>query len=150
MATLSLFVIAVGVIVSGNSLIEWASDRSGSGLNFRWVWGLIAWLVVMVCALASFAITYYVAPDVQQGLRWIRTGSVVAVVTWLGFTALFSLYVNTLATPKETYGALAGVAIFMLYVYSSAFIVLLGAEVNQVIENWEPEGKDTGEHVAAE
>jgi len=147
-ATLSLFVISVGLIFSGNSLTEWASDQSGSGLKFRWAWGLISWLVVMACALASFALTYYFAPDVQQGLRWIRKGSIVAVVTWLGFTALFSLYVNTLAAPKETYGALAGVAIFMLYAYGSAFIVLLGAEMNQVIENWEPEGKDTGERLA--
>lgn len=147
-ATLSLFVSAVALIVSGTSLIEWASDHSGAGLSLRWVWGLSAWVVVLACALAGFTLTYYFAPDVKQDLRWIRAGSIVAVTTWLGFTVLFSLYVNTLATPKETYGALAGVAIFMLYVYSSAFIVLLGAEMNQVIENWEPEGKDTGDHVA--
>jgi len=149
-ATLSLFVVTVGLVLSGNALIEWAAEASGSGLRFRWVWGLVAWLVVMASALGSFALTYYFAPDVQQKLRWIRTGSIVAVLAWLGFTALFALYVNTLATPTETYGALAGVAIFMLYVYSSAFIVLLGAEMNQVIENYEPEGKSTGERLAQE
>jgi membrane protein len=43
------------------------------------------------------------------------------------------------------YGALAGIAVLMLYVYGSAFILLLGAEMNQVIERRSPDGKDTGE-----
>lgn len=146
-ATFALFVVAVSIIVSGSNLADSVADAtSGRDVAFRWTWTIVAWAVVLVCVVSAFALTYYFAPDVEQKFRWVGTGSLAAVALWLIFTLLFSLYVNVLSNPTETYGALAGVAIFLLYLYSTAFILFLGAEMNQVIENWHPEGKDTGDH----
>lgn len=148
--TLSLFVAALVVIVSGARLTAALSDWSGLAVSYRWIWSFIAWTVVVGAVLAAFSLTYYFAPDVEQRLRWVRTGSLTGVGLWLLFTALFALYVNVLARPNETYGALAGIAFFMVYLYASAFILLLGAELNQVIENWEPDGKSTGERIPSD
>ena len=148
--TMSLFVAALVVIVSGARLTAAVSHWSGLAVSYQWIWWLMAWAVVVGAVLAGFSLTYYFAPDVDQRLRWVRTGSLAGVGLWLLFTALFALYVNVLSRPSETYGALAGIAFFMVYLYSSAFILLLGAEFNQVIENWEPDGKNTGERAPSD
>src|SRR5215210_6036347 len=72
---------------------------------------------------------------------------VVAFVFWLIFSLLFSLYASIAGSYNETYGSLAGVIILMLYVYYSALIMLIGAEINQVIEWHIPGGKNEGEKV---
>jgi membrane protein len=68
-------------------------------------------------------------------------------VFWLAFSLLFSLYVGTFGSYNETYGSLAGIVIFMLYIHYSAVIMLIGAEMNQVIEWHITRGKDEGEKV---
>ncbi len=143
--TMALFVVALVVILSGAQITAALSEWSGLGVSYQWLWWFSAWLVVVTAVLAAFSLTYYFAPDVEQRLRWVRTGSLGGVGLWLLFTACFALYVNVFSRPTETYGALAGVAFFMVYLYASSFILLIGAEFNQVIENWEPEGKSTGE-----
>ena len=79
---------------------------------------------------------------------FISIGSVVAFVLWLLFTGAFSLYVNATASYAKTYGALAGVVVLLLYLNYSALVLLLGAEVNQVIEDAAPGGKNTGQRDA--
>ena len=64
---------------------------------------------------------------------------------WLLFSLAFSVYVERSGSFNATYGSLAGIAILMLYTYYSAFIMLVGAQLNQVIEEHIPEGKDEGE-----
>ena len=144
----SLFLMALVLIVFGTEIAEGAASAMGLGLNFRFVFAVVSWFVVIACVSAAFACTYYFAPDVQQELRWIRFGSVAAVLLWLAFTMAFSLYVNFLATPEQTYGAFSGIAVFMLYLYGCTFIVLLGAEMNQVLEDANPEGKNDGQRKA--
>ena len=123
------------------------TNWSGLGVSYQFIWWASAWAVVVGAVLTAFSLTYYFAPDVEQRLRWVRTGSLTGVALWLLFTGLFAIYANFLSRPSETYGSLAGIAFFMVYLYCSAFILLLGAEFNQVIENWEPEGKSSGERV---
>lgn len=65
----------------------------------------------------------------EQRFRWISLGSVLAFVFWLLFSLLFSFYVGNFGSYNETYGSLAGI-IFMLYIYYSAVIMLVGAEMN--------------------
>lgn len=133
------------LLVFGSRTAEQLGTVHGGGMVLRWLWLLGTWPVIGAAVLAAFALLYYVAPDVQQRFRWISTGSVISAVLWLLFAALFSLYVNNVIAPTQTYGALAGVAVLMIYFYISSFILLLGAELNQVIEQHEPRGRDGGE-----
>ena len=83
---------------------------------------------------ATVALTYAFGSSLQRGFRWASAGSGLATLVWVLYTGLFALYVNLLSKPEETYGALAGIAITMLYVYATAFIVLLGYQVDCLIE----------------
>jgi membrane protein len=137
-----------GLLLGALLLVVFSQEIAQSvalGPIVRWAWTLVLWPVIGAGVLAAFALTYYFAPDCRQQFRWISRGAVTAVVLWLLFTLLFALYVNHLASYSKTYGALAGITIFMLYLYYGSFILLLGAEMNQVIEADDPAGKDAGE-----
>lgn len=150
LAVTALLLTALVLIVFGSSIGGAIADIVGLGEVFRWTWNILQWPVLALLVLFSFALIYYFAPDVKQNWRWISPGSLIAFALWLLFSLLFSLYVNTFGSYNATYGALAGVAILMLYMYYSSFILLLGAEMNQVIEEHIPGGKDEGEKTTPE
>lgn len=145
LAVSALLAGALALLVLGPGIAHKLSGVAGAGAALHWLWLVGTWPALILGVLVAFALVYYFAPDVEQEFRWIGAGTVISVLFWLVFAALFSLYINNLAAPTQTYGALAGVAVLMIYAYCSSFILLLGAEMNQVIEMRHPEGKNEGE-----
>jgi membrane protein len=145
-----LLITSLVLVVAGPEIGGVVADAIGLGSAFYWTWNILQWPILAAFVLFAFALVYYFAPAVEQRFRWISLGSVLAFVLWLVFSLLFSLYVNNFGSYNATYGALAGVAILMLYIYYSAYILLFGAEVNQVVEEHIPEGKDPGEKTPGE
>ena len=95
----------------------------------RWV-GLVAFVIIALAVLYRYA-----ADRDQPRLSWVSLGSVVATVLWLIGSAGFSLYVSNFGSYGETYGALAGVVVLLLWLFLTSFIVLLGAEINSEAEH---------------
>jgi membrane protein len=149
LAVIFLLLGALVLVVFGESIGVRVADLVGLGSVFATIWGVAQWPVVALVVLFAFALIYYFAPAAEQRFRWISPGSIVAFVFWLVFSLLFSLYATTFGgdSYNETYGSLAGVIILMLYVYYSALIMLIGAEMNQVVEWHIPGGKDEGDKV---
>ena len=150
LAVTALLIGALALVVFGREIAERVAQTTGQGLIFRWAWAIASWPVLAVLVLAAGAIIYYFAPDCEQRFRWISPGAAIAAVLWLLFTAFFSVYVNRFADYTAIYGALAGIAVLMIYVYGSAFVLLLGAEMNQVIEARDPAGKNDGDRAPAD
>jgi membrane protein len=152
LAVVVLMLTAFGLVVFGEPIARTVAEAVGLGSIFTLVWGIVQWPILAGVVLFTFALIYFFAPAAKQRFRWISPGAVLAFGFWLGFSLLFSLYVSTLGSDSysATYGSLAGVIIFMLYVYYSAFILLLGAEMNQVIEWHIPGGKDEGDKIPEE
>ena len=91
----------------------------------------VRWLLVVVCAAVALAVVYRLAPD-RDGPRiaWVSIGAGVAILLWVVASVGFSIYVDNFGKYAKTYGALAGVAILMLWLWISSYAVLLGAEIN--------------------
>jgi membrane protein len=149
LATVVLLLGALVLVVFGESIGVAVADLVGLGSVFATIWSIVQWPVVACVVLFAFALIYYFAPAAKQKFRWISPGSLLAFVFWLIFSLLFSLYTSTFggSSYSDTYGSLAGVIVLMLYVYYSALIMLIGAEMNQVIEWHIPGGKNEGEKV---
>jgi len=145
LAVAALMVAAGVLVIFGASIGERVAAAVGMGTVFEWWWGVLQWPIMIAFVLLAFALVYYFAPDVQQEFRFITPGSIIGLLLWLAFSLLFLLVVNNFGVYNRVYGALAGVAIHMLYLYYFAYILLLGAEVNQVIEEHSPGGKQAGE-----
>src|ERR687889_2331271 len=150
LAVAVLLIGALVLVVFGESIGVRVADLVGLGTVFATIWSIVQWPVVALVVLFAFSFIYYFAPAARQRFRWISPGSVLAFVFWLIFSLLFSLYVSMSGSYNETYGSLAGVIILLLYVYYSALIMLVGAEINQVIEWHIPGGKNEGEKIPEE
>ena len=141
----ALLLCALVLVVFGPEIGGAVADSVGLGSIFQITWTIVQWPVLIFLVVFAFALVYYYAPDVEQRFRWISPGSIVSVLMWLLFSLAFAVYVERSGSFNATYGSLAGIAILMLYIYYSAFIMLVGAQLNQVIEEHIPGGKDEGE-----
>ena len=103
------------------------------------------WVVLALLVLAAVAVLYRYAPDrANPRWRWVSWGAVVALVLWLLGSIGFSWYVDNFGKYNQTYGALAAVIILLLWLFLSAFAVLLGAEIDAEIERQTARDTTTG------
>jgi membrane protein len=109
---------------------------------------LVTWLrlpvagFLMMCLLA---VLYYVLPDVKQKFKFITPGSVVAVLIWVAVSWGFSMYVANFGSYDVNYGAIGGVIVMLMWMWISCQVILLGAEINGILEHKSPEGKSPGQ-----
>lgn len=101
---------------------------------------LIQWVVVAALLLASFSLAYYFGTEVKQAWEWVTPGGTLGVLALIAATLGFRLYLHYGFSLSETYGMLAGVVVVLLWLYIAALSLLVGAEVNSVIEPASPAG----------
>lgn len=107
----------------------------------------LAWLRLPVAGLLMmflWALLYYALPDVEQDFKFITPGSVLGVVVWVVASWAFSQYVANFGKYDATYGSVGGAIVMLLWMWLSSLVLLLGAEVNAVIEHKSAEGKRAG------
>jgi membrane protein len=107
----------------------------GLGSTAELVVRIAQWPVLGVIVTVALAVVYKYGPDRDQPrVRWVSWGAAIATVLWLIGSGLFTLYVENFGSFGETYGTFAGIIVLMLWLFLSAFVVLLGAEVNAELE----------------
>ena len=94
--------------------------------------------------MLSLDLTYYLLPDVKQRFRFITFGSVLGTVAWSAATWGFTQFVEHFGKYNITYGAIGGVIVLLTWLYISAFIYIMGGEVNAIVEHLSAEGKRIG------
>jgi membrane protein len=125
---------AVMVVFTGN-LAETVGKKLGFGGVAVTVWDIAKWPVLLVLVSLMFAILYWASPNARTGgFRWVSPGGVFAVVLWLIASGAFALYLATFANYSKTYGALGGVIAFLVWLWISNIVILLGAELDAELE----------------
>lgn len=126
---LMVAVVMVALVLSGGL----AEAVLGSGAAA--IWDLAKLPVVMVIVLIIIAMLYYFTPNVRQpSFKWISVGALVALVVWVAASAAFAFYVANFGSYNKTYGALAGVIVFLLWLWLTNLSLLFGAEVDSELE----------------
>jgi membrane protein len=101
----------------------------------RWVVSVLRWVVLAVLLVGGLAVLYRFAPDRDEPRwTWVSWGSGIATLLWILASVGFSIYANAFGNYNKTYGALAGVIILMFWLFLTAFVVLVGAELNTEME----------------
>jgi len=136
--------------VLGPQVMEWIASQIGMQEFIVTVWTILRWPVIVILLMIAVALIYYVMPDVKQEFRFITPGSVLAVVVWIIASLGFGFYVKTFANYNARYGSIGAIFVLLLSSSISAAVLLLGAEMNAVIEHMSSEGKDPGEKVPGE
>ena len=125
---------AIGVTLSGG-LAEQAGNVVGVGDTAVQIWNIAKWPVLLLFVSFMFAVLYWAAPNVKQpGFRWITPGGVLAVLGWVIASIAFAFYVGNFGSYNKTYGALAGPIVFLVWLWISNLMILLGAEFNAELE----------------
>ncbi|MFI7672587.1 YihY/virulence factor BrkB family protein [Actinophytocola sp. NPDC049390] len=119
---------ALGVILSGG-IADRVGRAVGLGSTGIVVWNIAKWPVLAVLISLAIAILYWAAPNVRQpGFRWVTPGSAIAVLVWAAASAGFAVYVANFASYNKVYGSLAGVVVFLVWLWISNLAILFGAE----------------------
>jgi membrane protein len=145
-----MLLIAAALMVLGPQVMSWIAAQVGLEDFIVTLWTIARWPVVVILLMVAVAVIYYVMPDVKQEFRFITPGSVLAVVVWIIASVGFGLYVKEFANYNAMYGSIGAIIVLLLYFYISAAVLLLGAEMNAVIEHMSSEGKEPGEKVPGE
>jgi membrane protein len=131
---LLLAISTIAVVLTGG-LAEKVGDLVGLGDTAVSVWNIAKWPVLVVVVSFMFALLYWAAPNVKHpGFRWISPGGVLAVIGWLIASGAFAFYVANFGSYNKTYGALGGVVVFLVWLWISNIVILLGAEFNAELE----------------
>lgn len=136
--TIALVVMAalvlVGLVVSG-PLARTIGDVIGLGDAAVTAWGIAKWPVILLVVVMMVAILYYWTPNIRQPkFRWVSVGAAVAILIWVLASVAFGFYVSNFSNYNKTYGSLAGVIIFLLWLWITNLALLFGAEVDAEME----------------
>ncbi len=126
--------VALSLVLTGPAA-EAVGNAIGLGSTAVLVWNIAKWPVLILVVVLVVALLYYATPNIQQPkFRWISVGALLAIVTWIVASALFGFYVASFSSYNKTYGALAGVVVFLLWLWITNLALLFGAELDSELE----------------
>jgi len=149
-----LVMAALGLVLLGGYLAEWAGSHLDLGTAAVLAWKVLQWPVALVFVVLSFSLIYYFGPDLkEQHWYWITPGSLVGVLVWVAASFAFRAYLHFFNTYSKTYGSLGAVIILLVWFYVTGFAFLIGGEINAQIEHaaaehGHPEAKAPGQKAA--
>jgi membrane protein len=132
--TMILLVAAAVIVIVTGSLAQNIGNMLGIGSTAVLVWEIAKWPVLLIIVGLILAILFWASPNAKHGFQWVSPGGFAAVVLWLIASALFALYVANFGHYNKVYGSLAGVIIFLIWMWISNVAILLGAELNAELE----------------
>ncbi|MFF7300527.1 YhjD/YihY/BrkB family envelope integrity protein [Streptomyces sp. NPDC008265] len=130
--TITLMILAVLsalIVVFTGSLARQAGAALGVGDTAMTVWSVAKWPVLVLLVTIMIAILYWAAPNAKgRGFKWITPGSFLALLIWMAASAGFAFYVANFGSYNKTYGTLAGVIVFLIWLWITNLAILLGLE----------------------
>jgi membrane protein len=140
---LAVFIVAaLATMMAGPDVVQWFMRAFGSRAELSWLWGIVRWPVIVLLVVLGIDLVYHFAPNLRRDWAWLTPGSLLATVLWIAGSFAFKLYVANFADFNATHGAIGGVIVILLWFYVSSFSILIGAELNGVIE----QARLPGEH----
>ncbi|CAL9282529.1 hypothetical protein SUDANB148_00624 [Streptomyces sp. SudanB148_2056] len=133
-ALLVMAAISALIVVFTGGLARQAGDLLGLGDTALTAWSIAKWPVLVLLVTVMIALLYWAAPNAKvKGFRWITPGSFLALLIWLAASAGFALYVANFGSYNKTYGTMAGVIIFLIWLWITNLAILLGLEFDAEI-----------------
>ncbi len=127
--------VILALLVLSGPVLDAISSAIGIGETGQTVWSIAKWPVVLVVLALMIAVLYYATPNVRlRGFKWVSPGAGVAILVAIVASALFAFYVGNFGSYNKTYGALAGVVVFLIWFWLINVALLFGIELDAEIE----------------
>ncbi len=144
-------VLTIGLIVSGLIVIALIAglpavlNAIGADSGTKWVALIVEWPLLVVFVMLMLAALYRFAPDRSEPRwEWISPGAITATVLWVIGSVIFAIYVSHFGSYNKTYGSLGAAIVLLTWLWLSAYVVLLGAEINAEAERQTRRDTTTG------
>ena len=133
--TMLLVLAAAVLLVVSGPVARAIGDAIGLGDTAVTVWNIAKWPVLVLVVVMIVAMLYWGTPNVRRPkFRWVSAGAFIAIVVWALGSAAFGLYVANFGSYNRTYGSLAGVVVFLLWLWLTNLALLFGAEFDAETE----------------
>ena len=137
-----LIVVATVLLVLGPRLTAWAGESAGVPQSLLAVIGWVRTPLALLLATIAVVLVYRALPNVRQRLRLVIPGAVVAVLLWTAMSYGFQLYIDHIGSFDATYGSIGAVIVLLTYLWFTGMVLLLGAELNAVVQKAAPRPGD--------
>lgn len=144
-AFVALVIGAFSLVVLGGVMEEWLFNFLGQNELIVLAFRVFRWVVIVLALLLGFALIYKFAPDVEQRFAFITPGAVLGTVLLAAGSIAFTIYIQNFGDYNATYGSIGAVIILMLWLYLAGLVILIGSEINALVEHYSAEGKRKGE-----
>lgn len=136
---------AFSLIVLGGLIEDWIGNLLGATGALLIFFAVFRWVVIVFAMLLGFAIIYCFAPNVEQKFRFITPGSVISSALLIIVSLGFAVYTANFADYNATYGSIGAVIVLMLWLYITGLVILVGSEINVILEHYSSKGKRKSE-----
>ena len=148
--TEALVLVALSAMIAGPKFGEWLANQVHLASFFVLLWPYVDWSIAIGFTLLAVEALYFMAPNVKQRFWATLPGAIVAVGCWIAFSYLLGLYFRHFANFNKTYGTLGAAVALMVWLYWTAFAMLVGAELNAELAKVSSEGPIEAKHEPSE
>ncbi len=124
---------ALMVVLTGG-IARHVGQVIGASSALLTAWSIAKWPVLLILFGLMLSVLYWASPNAKRRFRWVSPGALVAIVVWLIASGLFALYVANFGHYNKVYGSIAGIIIFLIWMWISNLAILFGAEFNAELE----------------
>ena len=133
-----LIIAALTIVLYGGTLAQLVSDTIGLKPEVYWAWKILQWPIALFFVSLVASMAYYAAPNLKQRCwQWLSPGAAFATLGWVAASGLLRLYFHFFTAYAKIYGSLGAVMVLLTWLYITGAMLLLGAEVNMVLEHAE-------------
>jgi membrane protein len=127
--------VILALLVLSGPVVDAIAGAIGVGETGQTIWNIAKWPVVLVVLALMIAVLYYSTPNAKlRGFKWVSPGAGVAILVAVVASAAFAFYVGNFGSYNKTYGALAGVVVFLIWFWLINVALLFGIELDAEIE----------------
>lgn len=128
LALVGLLLVGTLTLLLSGPLAQAVGRPLGVGATAAWVWGLLRWPLLVCLVALLVVVVFHTGPVSARRRAHSMPGGVLAAMLWLAVSAGFSLYASTLAAYNRLYGSLAGIVVFLVWLWLSNLALLTGAQ----------------------
>ncbi|HEY1659735.1 MAG TPA: YihY/virulence factor BrkB family protein, partial [Candidatus Sulfotelmatobacter sp.] len=137
----TLLLVAFVVNIAGPKFGQWLAARIDLSSLFVALWPALRWSIAIGFAILAVEFLYFLAPNVKQRFMATLPGAILSVAAWESLSFALGYYFRHYANYNRTYGTLAGLIAFMVWLYWTSFALIVGAELNAELAKESPQGR---------
>ncbi len=123
-------IVSLLLLIFGPRIGVWIATLANLGTAFSIVWNIMRWPAILCLMMMALSALYRFAPTIRLTWRETFPGAVTATGAWVAITLVFSSYVNRFSLYVDTYGSIGPIIALLVWLYASAFVILVGGEIN--------------------